>query len=47
MFRPDILVSIYGWILGSNLLFRNPEKILEGENYVLVPHMLVDSHATG
>ena len=29
-FRPDILISIYGRFLGSNLHFRNSEKLLEG-----------------
>ena len=29
--RPDNLVSIYGRVLGSNLRFRKPEKLLDGE----------------
>ena len=28
---PDILVSIYGQVLGSNLHFQNTEKLSEGE----------------
>ena len=29
--RPDILVSIYGRVLGSNPRFQKPEKLSEGE----------------
>ena len=29
--QPDISVSIYGRVLGSNLRFRKPEKISEEE----------------
>ena len=29
--RPDILVSIYGRVLVSNMQFRNTEKLLEGK----------------
>ena len=29
-FRPDILVSIYGLVLGLNLRFQKPKKLSEG-----------------
>ena len=31
----------------SNLYFQNPEKISGRKMYVLVPHAVADSHATG
>ena len=45
--RPYILVSVYGWVLGLNLRFRNPEKLSAEGKYMLGPHALSDSHTTG
>ena len=44
--QPDMSVSIYGLVRGSNLLFLNPEKLLEEGKYVLGPRAVEDSHAT-
>ena len=35
--RPDILVSLYGQVLVSNLCFRNPEKLLKSEEVFVRP----------
>ena len=34
---PDILVTIYGQVLGLYLQFRNPEKLSEGEELLVRP----------
>ena len=35
--RPGISVSIHGQTIGSNLCFRNPEKLLEGVELRVIP----------
>ena len=38
---------VYAQVFGLNLNFRNLEKLSEGGNYVLGPHTVADSCATG
>ena len=45
--RPDILVSIYGRVLGSNLRFQILRKFWKGKKHVLGKHAVAGSHATG